>query len=163
MAEQDDGPTVLVYATDEAVIAQVRTALGRRPVPEAGRLRYVEARDGAEVLAALDTGDLDVAVLDGEAWPSGGMGLARQMKFEYDDAPACLVLTARRDDRWLASWSLADAVLQHPVEPVRLRELVAALVRRRAGVLPGAGEAGRERLGSGTDTPGSDGLVPVDV
>ena len=34
----------------------------------------------------------------GEAWPTGGLGLAKQMKDELRDCPPVLVLIARRPD-----------------------------------------------------------------
>lgn len=42
-----------------------------------------------------------------------------------------LVLTGRTQDAWLASWSLADAVLSHPLDPVELQRVVADLLRAR--------------------------------
>ena len=71
------------------------------------------------MIAAVDAGGLDLLVLDGEAQPTGGLGLAKQVKDEIADCPPTLVLIARRDDRWLAEWSLADAVVPLPVDPPR--------------------------------------------
>ena len=50
--------------------------------------------------------------------------------------PPLLVLTGRPDDAWLATWSRADGVVGHPVDPVRLPAVVASLLResRAAGV-----------------------------
>ena len=36
----------------------------------------------------------------------------------------------RRDDRWLATWSQADAVLVHPLDPLTAAETVADVLRR---------------------------------
>lgn len=128
--------TVCVYASDAGVRDHVRLAVGRRPAPDLGRVEYVEAGDRKALLRVVDRGGVDCLVLDGEAWPTGGMGLARQVKYELAEPPPCLLLTARRDDRWLATWSLADAVLQHPADPVALRDLVAGLLRRGASPTP---------------------------
>jgi DNA-binding response OmpR family regulator len=46
------------------------------------------------------------------------------------------VLIARRDDRWLATWSQADAVVPHPIDAPELTEAVAELLRRREAGLP---------------------------
>jgi len=70
-------------------------------------------------------------VLDGEAAPCGGIGLAKQLKDELLQCPPVVVITARRDDAWLAEWSKADAVVSHPVDPVALRETVVPLLRSR--------------------------------
>lgn len=136
--------TVLVYSDDPAIRAQIRTALGRTPAPEIGRIEYVECVDGPAVTATVDAGGIDVAVLDGEAWPTGGMGLARQFKDEVVDPPATVLLVARRDDAWLAKWSRADAVLQFPIDPFALTEAVVRLLLARAAGQP-AGQLAGER------------------
>ena len=128
--------TVIVFSHDPAVREQVRTAVGRRPAPDLGRIDWVECATGEEVVARVDAGSVDVAILDAEAQPAGGMGISRQLKNEVDDVPALLLLLARRDDRWLATWSLADATLAQPLDPVTVAETVAQLLRDRARRLP---------------------------
>jgi len=126
-----DAPaTVLVYSSRAATREAVRTAVGRRPAPDVGRVRFLEAAGIAEVLAAADAGEVDLAILDGEAQPTGGMGLSRQLKNEIDDCPPIVVTVRRRDDRWLATWSQADAVLVHPLDPLTAAETVARVLRK---------------------------------
>jgi len=60
------------------------------------------------------------------------MGLSRQLKNEITDCPPTLLLVARADDRWLATWSLADAVVTHPVDPDELTAAVVELLLARA-------------------------------
>ena len=127
---------VLVYSDDVAVRDQVRGAVGRRPAADLGRIDWIECETGKQVLAAVDGGGIDAVVLDGEAWPTGGMGLAKQMKDELPDCPPVLMLIARRDDRWLATWSQADAVVSHPIDPPELTDALADLLRRREAGLP---------------------------
>ena len=127
---------VLVYSSSPALRDAVRTAVGRRPADDLGRIEYVEAGTVEEVLAAVDAGDVDVAVLDGESRPAGGLGIAKQLKDELDDAPPTLVLVARRDDLWLASWSLADAVEPLPVDAPAVSQAVVGLLRQREAALP---------------------------
>lgn len=127
---------VVVYSDDPAVRDSVRTSLGRRPAPDLGRVEWVECSTGDQVLAAVDGGGVDLVVLDGEAWPTGGMGLAKQLKDEIVDCPPTLLLVARADDRWLADWSLADAVLQHPADPALLTAAAAEQLRHREARLP---------------------------
>lgn len=129
-------PTVLVFSDQASVREQVRRALGRRPAPELGPVTYLECETGEQVVARVDAGGIDVAVFDGEAQPTGGMGLCRQLKYEIEDCPAICVLIGRRDDRWLATWSLADAVLSRPLDPVTAADTVAGLLRARAAGLP---------------------------
>ena len=122
--------TVLVFSHRPEVREAIITAVGRRPAPDLGRVRFLEAEGIAEVLAAADAGEVDLAVLDGEAQPTGGMGLSRQLKNEIDDCPPIIVTVRRQDDRWLATWSLADAVLVHPLDPLTAAETVADVLRR---------------------------------
>jgi DNA-binding response OmpR family regulator len=128
--------TVLVYSNDAAVRDQVRTAVGRRPASDLGRVEWLECASGPEVVKAADAGGVDLLVLDGEAWPTGGLGLARQLKDEIRDCPPTLVLIARRDDAWLATWSLADAVVSHPIDAPELTAAVAERLRARESALP---------------------------
>ena len=85
-----------------------------------------------EVVAAVDRGGVDLCVLDGEAQPTGGMGISRQLKNEIADCPQLVVLIARQADRWLAHWSLADATLAYPIDPLTATDVVAGLLRARA-------------------------------
>mgnify|MGYP002620718701 FL=1 len=123
---------VLVYSDDASTREEIRLAIGRRPAPDVPEVEFVESATPPAVFKHLDSGEIDVAVLDGEATPAGGMGIARQAKDEvYDCPPICLVI-ARRDDRWLANWSRAEAVVSRPLDPVVVAETVADLMRKRA-------------------------------
>nr|WP_261987367.1 hypothetical protein [Actinomadura sp. HBU206391] len=127
---------VLVYSDDANTRAQVRMAIGRRPAADLPRVEYVECATQPALMALLDEGGIDVAVLDGEAQPSGGLGICRQAKDEIYDCPPVLVMIARRDDGWLATWSRADAVVGQPLDPMALAGAVADLMRQRASRLP---------------------------
>ena len=135
--------TVLVFSHRPEVREAIISAVGRRPAPDVGRVRFLEASGIAEVIAAADAGRVDLAVLDGEAQPTGGMGVSRQLKNEIDDCPPIIVTVRRRDDRWLATWSQADAVLVHPLDPLTAAETVAEVLRRaQARELGGDADAG---------------------
>jgi DNA-binding response OmpR family regulator len=130
--------TVLVFSHRPEVREAIIMAVGRRPAPDLPRVRFVEAGGIADVLAAVDAGGVDLAILDGEAQPTGGMGVSRQLKNEITDCPPIIVAVRRRDDRWLATWSQADAVLVHPLDPLTAAETVADVLRRSRGALPTA-------------------------
>lgn len=123
--------TVLVFSHLPAVRELITGAVGRRPAADLGRVTWIEAGTIAEVLGHLDAGGVDLAVLDGEAQPTGGMGLCRQVKNEIVDCPPVVVVVRREDDRWLATWSEADAVLVHPLDPLTAAETVAQVLRAR--------------------------------
>src|SRR5215471_21527923 len=135
-APATDTVIVLVYSNSAEVRAQVRTAVGRRPAPDSPRIDWLECATNAELVEQMDLGGLDLAILDGEAQPTGGMGLARQFKYEIDDCPPIIVLVARRDDKWLAHWSLADGVITQPLDPIAAGEAVAEQLRKRISGIP---------------------------
>jgi DNA-binding response OmpR family regulator len=122
---------VLVYSDDRAVREHVRLALGPRPDPDLPPVEVLECATEPMVFRHLDAGDVDLAILDGEAAPAGGMGVARQIKDEIFRAPPLLVLIGRPADAWLATWSRADAVLSHPVDPIVLARTASMLLRSR--------------------------------
>jgi DNA-binding response OmpR family regulator len=127
---------VLVYSDDATTRRQVLLALGSRPHPDLPELEYVEVATEPVVIQQLDSGRIDLAILDGEAVPAGGLGIARQLKDEIHNCPPLLVLTGRPQDAWLATWSRADAAVPQPLDPLQLAEVVVRLLRAR---VPAAG------------------------
>lgn len=120
---------ILVYSDNPRTREQVRLALGKRIRPELPELRYLEVATAPMVIAQMDAGGFDLVILDGEATPVGGMGIAKQLKDELDDCPPILVLTGRPDDAWLANWSRAEAAVPHPIDPIALGDAVVSLLR----------------------------------
>jgi CheY-like chemotaxis protein len=130
--------TVVVYSDDRTVRASVRSALGRRPAAGLPLLEYVEIATEPAVIARMDAGGVDLAILDGEAVPAGGMGICRQLKDEIYRCPPVLVLVGRPQDAWLATWSRADAVVSHPLDPIVLAQTAAGLLATRLAAPTGA-------------------------
>ena len=122
---------VLVYSDDVHTREQVILALGRRPHPDLPEVEYVEVSTEPVVIQNMDAGHIDLAILDGEAVPAGGMGIAKQLKDEIYACPPIVVLIGRPQDAWLATWSRADAAVSHPLDPIMLAESVIALLRPR--------------------------------
>ena len=127
---------VLLYSDDAQTREKVKLAVGRRPAAGLPRVEWVECATEPVVIATMDAGGIDVAILDGEAVPAGGMGICRQLKDEIFRCPPVLVLTGRAQDNWLAAWSRADAAVPHPLDPIVLADNVAALMRQRLAKLP---------------------------
>jgi DNA-binding response OmpR family regulator len=123
---------VVVFSHDADVRAQMRDAIGRRPAPDVPEAEIIEVATAPALFRLLDDGGAEVMVLDGEAQPAGGMGICRQAKDEIYDCPPVLLVIGRRDDGWLATWSRADAVVSHPIDPSALAEALAGLMRERA-------------------------------
>jgi DNA-binding response OmpR family regulator len=122
--------SVLLYSDDITTRDAVRVNVGRRPARDVEVTSWRECATAPAVLEAVEASRFDVLVLDGEASPVGGLGLCRQLKSEIFDCPPVLVLTGRPQDAWLATWSLADLVVPHPLDPVALAGAVAELGRR---------------------------------
>jgi len=121
--------TVLLYSDDPLIRDRMRTAVGQRPAGDI-RVVYLEVASYDETIRLVDQHRVDLVLLDGEAWPAGGLGIARQLRDELtDECPMTCVVLARAADRWLAAWSRADAVLVHPLDPVRTANTVAELLR----------------------------------
>ncbi|OLR95271.1 response regulator [Actinokineospora bangkokensis] len=120
---------ILVFSHRPEVRESIVTAVGRRPAADVGRVAYLEVGTVSEVLMAMDEGGVDLAILDGEAQPTGGIGLCRQLKDEITDCPPIVIAVRRRDDRWLATWSRAEGVLVHPLDPLTAAETVADVLR----------------------------------
>lgn len=127
--------TILLYSSDRTVRENVRFTLGRKLADDLPPIRVLEVATQPAVLTAMDAGGIDLALLDGEAVP-GGIGMCRQLKDEVFPCPPIMVLTGRRDDAWLATWSRADGVVPHPVDPIRLPEAVATMLRSVRAVVP---------------------------
>lgn len=123
--------TILLYSDDSTVREKVRLAVGRRPAADLPAVEWIECATEPAVVAVADSGKADVFVLDGEAVPYGGLGVCRQLKNEIYRCPPILVLTGRREDAWLASWSQADLAVPHPLDPAAVAQAVADLARRR--------------------------------
>lgn len=122
---------ILVYSSNSHVREGVLAALGRRPAPELPQVEYLEVATEPAVIRAMDSGEIDLAILDGEAQPAGGMGIARQMKDEIYQCPPIVVLVGRPQDAWLATWSRAEEVVPHPLDPMVLADATARLLRSR--------------------------------
>lgn len=119
---------VLVYSSNKTVRADVINALGARPSTDLPVLSYTECATEPALITLVDREVFDLLILDGEAAPAGGIGIARQVKDELYNCPPVLVLIARPQDAWLATWSRADAVVGLPIEPVSIANTVTKLL-----------------------------------
>jgi DNA-binding response OmpR family regulator len=128
-AQSTSALKILVFSHRPEIREAIITAVGYRPAPDLGRVDYLETSTIEDVLFVVDNERIDLAILDGEAQPTGGMGISRQLKNEITDCPPIVVAVRRRDDRWLATWSQADAVIVHPLDPLAAAETVAEVLR----------------------------------
>ena len=128
-------PIIIVYSDDASVRAAIAAALGKRVAADMPEHQIQEFATGPALRAFVDrksvSGELraNLFILDGEAVPEGGMGIARQLKDEVFNCPPVLLITGRREDAWLAAWSRAEASVIHPIDPFTLANTVADLLR----------------------------------
>lgn len=127
----DRPQTILLYSDDVTVRDAVRTAVGAVARAGGAPLQWVDVASYDAVVSRADEGGLDLMILDGEADKAGGMGICRQLKNEIFKCPPVLLLTGRPQDAWLASWSLADAAVPRPLDPLELQRAVRELLAAR--------------------------------
>ena len=126
---------IIVYSDDSSVRASIVSALGRRVAADLPEHEIHEFATGSALRAYVDGKSVGggarahLFILDGEAAQEGGMGIARQLKDELFDCPPVLVITGRKEDAWLAAWSMAEASVVHPIDPFTLAKTAAQLLR----------------------------------
>lgn len=120
---------VLLYSDDRATRSEVRTLVGRRASFDTPLIEWTEVATPEAAVAYAEENTYDLMILDGEAGKHGGMGLTRTLKSEIFNLPPILLIIAREQDKWLASWSEAEAVIALPLDPIELQETIASLLR----------------------------------
>lgn len=123
---------ILVYSDDYTTRQKVRTAIGRRASVDTPLIEWTEVATPEAVEAYVHERHFDLLILDGESPKHGGMGLCRTLKSEVYHCPPVLLLIARAQDAWLASWSEAEAVVGFPLDPFVVQEAVADVLREYA-------------------------------
>lgn len=121
---------VLLYSDRVEVRDRIRQAIGTRPAAGVA-INFVDAATYDECIKIVDKTDISVLVLDGEARPAGGLGIARQLRDEVEDCPPICVVIARAADRWLAAYAKVDATLVHPLDPITTGRVVARILQSR--------------------------------
>lgn len=126
---------IAIYSDDSSVRAAVILALGNRVADDIPEHEVHEFATGPALRQYIDrksqdgTFKIDLFIVDGEATPEGGLGVARQLKDEVFNCPPVLAITGRKEDAWLAAWSKAEASVTHPIDPFTLARTVADLLR----------------------------------
>jgi DNA-binding response OmpR family regulator len=122
---------VLVYSDNSIVRAAIQRAITPSPAADLAPIVVKEFATADALKEYLnDKGRADLIIVDGEAAPVGGLGLAREIKDEVYGAPAIIGAIGREADRWLATWARLDGIVLHPIDPRSLAREVAALLRK---------------------------------
>ncbi|HLS49199.1 MAG TPA: hypothetical protein VK024_04330 [Actinomycetaceae bacterium] len=129
ITKQTDVVDILLYSDDRATRDEVRRSIGRRAAADLPRVRWTEAATHAGAVTKATEGSFALLILDGEAAKVGGMAISRQLKNELYECPPVLILTARPQDAWLATWAQADAIVEAPIDPLEIQQVVAELLR----------------------------------
>jgi DNA-binding NarL/FixJ family response regulator len=118
-------PDVLIASDSRAVYDEVRQVLRG-----SATLRW--AKSGPEVLAMCRESEPDLAILDFQIGSMGAVAVTFDLHLEEGagrlNAVPILQLLDRRADVYLAERSDADGYLVKPLDPIRLRRAVAALL-----------------------------------
>jgi DNA-binding response OmpR family regulator len=121
---------IALYSDDSTVRDSVKSALGKRvskDLPE-NEIKEFATADALRLFVDAKK-SIDLFILDGEAVPEGGMGVARQLKDEVFNCPPVLLITGRAQDNWLATWSRAEATVTHPIDPFTLARKCSELLK----------------------------------
>lgn len=122
-----------VLVVSEDAVERLRAASALTLHAEA-EVEVVEAASVSEARArvAEDPRGFEVLVIDGDLRPRGGFAAlyALRARAELDGAPQvpAVIMMGREQDRWLADWAGANAVLVKPVATFALAREVEGLV-----------------------------------
>jgi len=122
---------IAVYSDRRALREDVRAAIGSSLDRDYPSVELTDFATAPILVRALHNREFDLCLLDGETAPLGGIGLAYQIRNEVDNPPPLVLLLARRDDAWLATWSKADEVVPLPIDPLQLPATVSRVLSER--------------------------------
>lgn len=134
MQESSAKLEILIYSHDGAFRRDVAAALGRRPAEDLAEVTLTEVATAPMLWQRLEKDHFDLVIVDADATPAGGLGIARQAKDELFNCPPFLAVIARSQDAWLATWSKAEAVVPKPLDPFVLAETTATLLRKKTPI-----------------------------
>jgi DNA-binding NarL/FixJ family response regulator len=156
----------VVIASDESwVREEVRSVLSGR-----ADVQVREVGGGLEVIAAAQSRKPDLVVLDLQMGNMGGVATCLELRLDESAGRlghvAVLMLLDRRADVFLARRGQADGYVVKPLDPIRLRRAVNALLEGGryedvsfapvgVGVGTGAGSVGAGSAGAGSAGAGS--------
>ena len=122
---------VLVFSDNSSTRQAVITGVGFKASKDTAPIEWLEAATSFGVFELVDSHDIAVLVLDGETQKEGGMSVAKELANTRENLPPILMLTARPQDQWLATWAGASRIVCAPLDPQELQENLAELLRAR--------------------------------
>ena len=122
---------VLVFSDNSSTRQAVITGVGFKASKDTAPIEWLEAATSFGVFELVDSHDIAVLVLDGETQKEGGMSVAKELANTRENLPPILMLTARPQDQWLATWAGASRIVSAPFDSQELQENLAELLRAR--------------------------------
>lgn len=119
---------VLLFSDDKDTRQAIIDAVGVRASKDAPSIEWFEAATAFGVEDLMQQHEFAAVVLDGESTKEGGMSIARNIRTYLDDVPPMLILTARPQDAWLATWAGARVIIEAPFDPIEVQEGIARLL-----------------------------------
>ena len=122
---------VLIYSADSAKRQAVIEGTGVRPGRDSARLNRIETATAAGAIAGVVKHEPPIVVLDAETPKVGGMAVAQdiQNELDLDVEPILVLLTARPQDDWLATWSGAAFTVHAPYDPLTLQTAMVEVLK----------------------------------
>jgi DNA-binding NarL/FixJ family response regulator len=118
--------TILVASDAPTVRAELKAVVGSPDIT------IVEARSGPDTMAQVAESMPDLVIVDMQMGNMGGMATTLELRLEASYGKLAhvpvLMLLDRRPDVFLARRSGAEGWLVKPLDPIRLRRSVAALL-----------------------------------
>ncbi len=119
---------VVIYCADVDRRRGVIEGVGVRPGKDQPKINWTETATAAGALDAIKRIAPPIVVLDADVPKVGGMAVAQDIHNELEQDPIIVLLTARPQDSWLATWSGASFTVLAPYDPLDLqRTMVDAL------------------------------------
>lgn len=119
---------VLVFSDDSDTRRAVIEGVGVRASKTSPRIEWFEAATAFGVEDLVNQHEFAAIILDGEATKQGGMSIARNLTTYYEELPPFVILTARPQDSWLATWAGAKVIVPAPFHPIELQEGLASIL-----------------------------------
>jgi DNA-binding NarL/FixJ family response regulator len=120
-------PDVLIASDESWVREEVRSVLSGRP-----DITVREVATGVAAVAAVREREPDLAVLDSQIGNMGGLATCSELRLDesadrIDHVPV-LILLDRRADVFLARRTDAEGFIVKPLDPIRLRRAITAVL-----------------------------------
>lgn len=125
----EDTVKVLVYSDDKSVREQVIAAVGRRAAHGLPIIEWEEVATATIAQDKVHNNFYGAVILDAEATKISGTVLAKTLALEEDHVPPIIMLVARPQDAWLSGWSGAAITVERPLNPIKLQEALAQVLK----------------------------------